>query len=50
MDAFNHYQTITHVKPYPHQVDTYKALKAGQSVILRAPTGSGKSEADLKLE
>ena len=45
MDVFDHYQTVTHARPYPHQIETYKALEAGQSVILRAPTGSGKSEA-----
>ncbi|HIC91818.1 MAG TPA: hypothetical protein EYP21_07140 [Syntrophaceae bacterium] len=44
MGLFDHYRAVTHIKPYSHQVDTYKALKAGQSVILRAPTGSGKSE------
>jgi Lhr-like helicase len=44
MDVFDHYQTITHSEPYPHQVETYEALEAGQSIILRAPTGSGKSE------
>ncbi|MGQ9571308.1 MAG: CRISPR-associated helicase Cas3', partial [Thermodesulfovibrionales bacterium] len=31
--------------PYPHQLATYEALEKGESVILRAPTGSGKSEA-----
>ncbi len=31
--------------PYPHQEETFKALEKGSSVILRAPTGSGKSEA-----
>lgn len=32
-------------EPYPHQIKTAKALLEGKSVILRAPTGSGKSEA-----
>jgi CRISPR-associated endonuclease/helicase Cas3 len=41
----SYYQAIVHTEPYPHQVEAYKALEAGQSVILRAPTGSGKSEA-----
>ena len=45
MDEYNFYKSVTNNDPYPHQVDTYKALKEGQSVILRAPTGSGKSEA-----
>lgn len=31
--------------PYPHQQETFRALEKGESVILRAPTGSGKSEA-----
>lgn len=30
---------------YPHQIATYRALEKGNSVILRAPTGTGKSEA-----
>ena len=45
MNEYNFYKSVTNNDPYPHQVDTYKALKEGQSVILRAPTGSGKSEA-----
>ncbi len=39
------FKTLTDYDPYPHQIETYKALKSGQSAILRAPTGSGKSEA-----
>jgi CRISPR-associated endonuclease/helicase Cas3 len=45
MDIFEHYLNITLADPYPHQVETYKALQEGRSIILRAPTGSGKSEA-----
>ncbi|MDI6698479.1 MAG: CRISPR-associated helicase Cas3' [Candidatus Saccharicenans sp.] len=30
---------------YPHQIATYRALEKGNSIILRAPTGTGKSEA-----
>lgn len=30
---------------YPHQTAAFEALKKGESVILRAPTGSGKTEA-----
>jgi len=32
-------------EPYPHQIKTAQALLEGKSVILHAPTGSGKSEA-----
>ncbi len=39
------YKKITDYDPYPHQIETYEALAQKQSVILRAPTGSGKSEA-----
>jgi hypothetical protein len=35
----------TSVKPYPHQQRTAEAFMAGKSVLLRAPTGSGKTEA-----
>jgi CRISPR-associated endonuclease/helicase Cas3 len=31
--------------PYPHQIETFQHLRNGQSVLLHAPTGSGKSEA-----
>ncbi|MGB4705076.1 MAG: CRISPR-associated helicase Cas3' [Candidatus Saccharicenans sp.] len=39
------FKEITKNFPYRHQKDTYYALENGESVILRAPTGSGKSEA-----
>lgn len=39
------FKELTKNNPYPHQQATYKALERGESVILRAPTGSGKSEA-----
>ena len=32
-------------KPYPHQRETAKYLTEGKSVVLRAPCGSGKTEA-----
>lgn len=31
--------------PYPHQKDAWLALEQGKPIILRAPTGSGKTEA-----
>ncbi|MEW5814802.1 MAG: DEAD/DEAH box helicase [Spirochaetota bacterium] len=40
-----HFKNLTRHDPYPHQIATYEALARGESVILRAPTGSGKSEA-----
>ncbi len=39
------FKTLTGHDPYPHQIATYEALAKGESIILRAPTGSGKSEA-----
>lgn len=38
------FKTLTGYDPYSHQIATYEALTKGGSVILRAPTGSGKSE------
>jgi len=43
------FKTLTGHEPYPHQIKTYEALAKGESVILRAPTGSGKSEAVFML-
>lgn len=44
-DIITRFKDMTGYEPYPHQVATYEALARGESVILRAPTGSGKSEA-----
>jgi ATP-dependent helicase YprA (DUF1998 family) len=38
------FKNLTGHDPYPHQIETSEALAKGESVILRAPTGSGKSE------
>jgi ATP-dependent helicase YprA (DUF1998 family) len=34
------FKTLTGHEPYPHQIETHEALSRGESVILRAPTGS----------
>ncbi len=39
------FKSITGNEPYSFQIETYSALTKGESIILRAPTGSGKSEA-----
>jgi CRISPR-associated endonuclease/helicase Cas3 len=39
------FKNLTGHDPYPYQIKTYGALERGESVILRAPTGSGKNEA-----
>lgn len=43
-EVFKH---LTGNIPYQHQEDACKALISGRSVILRAPTGSGKTDAAL---
>lgn len=40
-----YFERICGFKPYRHQLMTCNALLEGKSVLLRAPTGSGKSEA-----
>ncbi|MDI6890395.1 MAG: hypothetical protein QMC83_05565 [Thermodesulfovibrionales bacterium] len=42
---FIRFKNLTGHDPYPHQIATFEALSRGESVILRAPTGSVKSEA-----
>lgn len=44
------FRNLTGYDPYPHQIATYEALAKGESVILRALTGSGKSEAGDLIE
>ena len=39
------YRKILGVEPYEHQCKAWGALTQGKSVVLRAPTGSGKTEA-----
>ncbi len=43
--GLNSFKELTDHDPYSYQIETYEALAKGESVILRAPTGSGKSEA-----
>ena len=38
-------QALNGKQPYPHQLETAKNLLEGRSVVLRAPCGSGKTEA-----
>jgi len=38
-------QALNGKPPYPHQLETAKNLVEGRSVVLRAPCGSGKTEA-----
>lgn len=38
-------QALAGRPPYPHQLETAKKLLKGKSVVLRAPCGSGKTEA-----
>jgi len=45
MDVQEVYQRILGDIPYEHQQKAWYALTQGKSVILRAPTGSGKTEA-----
>ncbi|HEW92448.1 MAG TPA: CRISPR-associated helicase Cas3' [Thermotogaceae bacterium] len=46
MDIDDDFRLITGLKNiYPHQRETIEHILNGESVVLRAPTGSGKSEA-----
>lgn len=45
MNIKDEFRLITGLKAYPHQQETIEYLSQGKSVVLRAPTGSGKSEA-----
>lgn len=47
MDTADHLQNLFGQLPYPYQVRTAEALFSGKNVILRAPTGAGKTEAAL---
>jgi len=45
IDVDEVFKKIYGVSPYAHQKKTVEALIAGKSVVLRAPCGSGKTEA-----
>jgi len=45
MSVQDAYRKILGVEPYEHQRKAWDALTQGKSVVLRAPTGSGKTEA-----
>ncbi|MFD2610621.1 CRISPR-associated helicase Cas3' [Deinococcus taklimakanensis] len=47
MDTVGQLQALFGQIPYAYQVRTAEALLGGKSVILRAPTGAGKTEAAL---
>ena len=47
MDTGDELQALFGQVPYPYQVRTAETLLGGKSVILRAPTGAGKTEAAL---
>lgn len=45
MDSEELFRSATGFAPYAHQTAAYEALAQGRSIVLRAPTGSGKTEA-----
>lgn len=45
MTLSDHFERITGYPPAPHQLECAEHLAQGRSLILRAPAGSGKSEA-----
>lgn len=47
MDDVNAFKYVFGSPPYPYQERVYGALLQGQNVVLRAPTGAGKTEAAL---
>jgi CRISPR-associated endonuclease/helicase Cas3 len=47
VDAMKSFEHLFENLPYPYQERVYGTLLSGQNVILRAPTGAGKTEAAL---
>lgn len=45
MDSGHLFRSATGFAPYEHQAAALAALEQGKSIVLRAPTGSGKTEA-----
>lgn len=43
------FESLTGYKPCKYQAETYETLAKGKSIIHRAPTGRGKSEAVFVL-
>lgn len=47
MELISHFKKITGYQPYDFQLECIESLANGKSLILAAPTGSGKSEVAL---
>ncbi|MEM1673056.1 MAG: CRISPR-associated helicase Cas3' [Candidatus Hadarchaeales archaeon] len=45
MDIESAFESFLQAKPYKHQLEAGKLIREGKSVVIRAPCGSGKTEA-----